>query len=103
MFDTENYTALFERIAAVRAHRDRFLDELKGADLTLDELFERGATDPVIGSMKVLPAVEALPDAAKVQTRRAFEDVGIAEDALIGEVQSAQLAQLPEALGRHAR
>lgn len=103
MFDSDSYTALFDRIAAVRAHRDAFGAELESGSLSLDDLFSRGAVDPVIASMKVLPAVEALPNAGKVQTRRAFEDVGIAEDALIGDVQASQLAQLPEAMERHAR
>ena len=52
--------------------------------------------------MKVLPAVEGLPGLAKIQTRRAFADVGIDEGDHIGVVAASSVQGLPEALERHA-
>lgn len=103
MFSSAHYRDLFERIDAVRRHRDGFLEELSTGALDLDALFARADTDAVIASMKVLPAVEALPDSGKVQTRRAFEELGIAEDGHLVHVMPAQRTALPAAMERHAR
>lgn len=103
MFETDAYETLFERIAAVRTHRDEFLAMVKTGAMTLEEIVARGADDPVIGSLKILPAVESLPEAGKVQTRRAFADVGIAEDGHIGDISAEQIAEMPQAMERHAR
>lgn len=103
MFETDDYEALFGRIDQVRDHRGAFLDELAGGNLSLEAVFERAASDPVLTTMKVLPAIEALPTAGKVQTRRAFEEVGIAEDGHIGHVTDEQIGGLAAAMERHAR
>lgn len=103
MFETVAYSSLFERIADVRAHRAAFIAEVSSGALTIDEVFERARRDDVVSSMKVLPAIENLPDAGKVQTRRAFEEIGIAEDAHIGAVTAEARAALPDAMARHTR
>ena len=103
MFETSQYDAMFEQIDAIRAHRAVFLTEVASGSLSLEDVFDRSAIDRVISTMKVLPAVETLPELEKVQTRRAFEEVGIAEDALVGHVEVSQVAGLPAALARHAR
>jgi hypothetical protein len=103
MFETSQYDAMFEQIEAIRAHRAVFLTEVASGSLSLEEVFDRSAIDRVISTMKILPAVETLPEFGKVQTRRAFEEVGIEEDALVGHVEVSQVAGLPAALARHAR
>lgn len=103
MFESDAYAMLFERIAAVRAHREDFLVSVRSGSVSLEEIFDRGGNDPVIGALKVLPAVESLPSSGKVQTRRAFGEVHIAEDGHVSHVAPAQLAMLPAALERHAR
>jgi len=103
MFETDAYSDLFARIAAVRGRREEFLDSVRAGDVALEAIFSVGAIDAVIGSMKVLPAVESLPDSGKVQTRRAFEAVDIAEDDLVSKVSAAQVRGLRSALELHAR
>lgn len=103
MFEHDGYQALFRRVIAVRSHRADFLEELGADSSTPADLFERAQHDPVVASMKVLPALEALPEVGKVQTRRALEEVGVAEDALIGAIQADAANALPDALARHAR
>lgn len=103
MFETDAHRALFDRIEAVRAHREAFLTEVSSGTVSSADVFERASRDPVVASMKVLPAIENLPDSGKVQTRRAFEEVGIEEDALIGDVAAAAIVALPDAMARHAR
>lgn len=103
IFDADEYSDLFAAIAATKAHRDAFLSELESGALTLAELFERAQQDPRLVSMKVLPAVEALPETGKVSTRRAFGDLGVSEAGLIGDVTDAQIDALPAAIESHAR
>ena len=103
MFETDAYGQLFDRIDAVRTHRAAFLAEVAAGTLSPVDLFERASTDPVVASMKVLPAIEAVPNVGKVQTRRAFEELDIAEDAHIGDVPSDAVQNLVGALARHER
>lgn len=103
MFETDSYQELFARIDAVRTHRNEFLAEIEAAPLACADIFERASVDPIISTMKVLGAIEALPDVGKVQTRRALEQIGVTEDSLIGDVPPSAAELLPSALARHAR
>lgn len=102
-FGEAPYPALFEKAAAVRAHRDAFLAEVVAGEVSMAEVFARAKSDPAVASMKVLGAIEGHPDLKKVQTRRAFEDLGISEGAHVQDVTDEQIAGLPEALAKHAR
>jgi len=102
-FSTDAYRSLFADIAAVRAHRASFLETIESGSTSLEVIFETAASDPVVSGMKVLPVIEGLPDAGKVQTRRAFEEVGIDEADHIGSVSAAAIDGLPAALAKHER
>ena len=102
VFDDPGYTQLFADIDGVREHRAAFHAEITSGSMTLDMIFERAAADSVLAAMKVLPAIEGLPEAGKVQTRRAFEELGISEGALIGDVPADAVGALPAAIERHA-
>lgn len=102
-FDQAPYPDLFDRAAQVRAARDAFQAEVEAGGVPLTTLFARGTSVPEIATMKVLGVVEGLPDYGKVQTRRAFGELGISEAAHIGHVTDDQIAALPAALQRHAR
>lgn len=101
-FESVSFADLFARIDAVRAHRESFLSEVADGTVGLEGVFEVGTVDPVIAGMKVLPAIEGLPGLAKVQTRRAFADVGIEEGDHIEAVGSDAITALPAALERRA-
>lgn len=102
-FATEEYTQLFARVDAVRVHRAAFLAQVESGTEGLESVFQRSQTDPVIHGMKVLPVIEGMPDYGKVQTRRAFGDVGIDEADHLSAVTAEHIAGLPDALERHAR
>lgn len=102
MFEDASYGDLFDRVEEVKAHRDAFVDEIAAGDLALAALFERAESDPALSSMKVLPAIEALPETGKVSTRRSFDELGIDEAALIGDVPADSVAALPDAIVRHS-
>ena len=102
-FQSNDYEALFADIVAVQDHRSAFVEELRSGEVAMAGIFKRAASDPVIAGMKVLPAMESLPDAGKVQTRRAFEEVGIDEADHIAAVSDDAVEGLPDALRKHAR
>jgi len=101
LFYEPEYEALFANIELVRAHRDSFLSEISAGKVSLAAIFERAHTDPVLSSMKVLPALESLPGAKKVVTRRAFEELDVSEGALIVDVTPEVVNALPAAIERH--
>ncbi len=102
MFDSAAYDDLFASIDEVKAHRAAFVSELKTGSVVLAEVFARASVDPVLSAMKVLPAIEALPETGKVSTRRAFGELGIDEAALISDVPATAIDALPSAIVRHA-
>lgn len=101
MFANAEYEALFASIDDVKAHRAAFLAELETGSVALADVFVRAAADPVLHSMKVLPAIEALPDTGKVSTRRAFGELGIDEAALIADVPADAVDALADTIARH--
>lgn len=103
VFQAPEYEALFSSIAEVQAQRAAFLEELASGTVALREVFERAAVEPVLAGMKVLPAIEALPESGKVSTRRAFGDLGIDEAGLIEDVSAEQIEALPAAIESHTR
>lgn len=103
LFQDPKYESLFASISAMKVRRDEFVEEAQSGSLSLGELFERAWSEPVLASMKVLPAVEALPETGKVSTRRAFGDLGISEAGLISDVSAEQVEALPAAIKSHAR
>ncbi len=100
-FEDARYVSLFDSIDAVRRHREAFLDELASGSLSVADVFARAESDAVLASMKVLPAIEAIPDNKKVSTRRAFDELGISEAALIEHVSLEAISELPAAIDRH--
>lgn len=90
----EQRQAALRKAAAVRRARAELKERLKMGSLTLAELFERAATDDVIGKTKALTIIESLPGVGKIKARRAMADIGIAESRRVrglGEQQRAAL------------
>lgn len=102
-FDSDPYPQLFEKAERVRRHREAFMAEVDSGDVSMADVFERAASDPAIATMKVLGPIEGHPDLKKVQTRRAFGDLGISEGAHVQAVTPEQIDALPDALEKHAR
>lgn len=88
----------FEKAAETRQLRAEYeaLIEDGGADLAA--VFTRADADPVIGEMKLLPLLEALPSVGKVLARRALESAGIDERARAASVDPDRRAALDRAL-----
>ncbi len=90
--------AVLRAAAAARAARRRLLDELTAGGLSLDDVLERVAADPLAAKTKALKVVEAPGAARKVDIRRALAAVGIEEATPIGELGARLTAEQREAL-----
>jgi ribosomal protein S13 len=66
--------------------------------LTLRELLDQAGSDEVIGKMKVLAVLEALPGLGKVKARRLMEEVGISETRRVQGLGANQRQALFEKL-----
>ena len=75
----EQRTAALLKAAAARRERAELKEKLKAGSTTLSALFAEADTNEVLGKMKVLAVLEALPGLGKVKARRLMEEVGISE------------------------
>lgn len=71
--------AALEKAAAARRLRAELKEKLKMGSLSLRELLDQAERDDIVGKMKVLSVIEALPGVGKVKARRLMEEVGISE------------------------
>lgn len=86
--------AALAKAAAVRRQRAELKVALKAGEVSLATLIERAGGDDVVGKMKVLAVLEALPGVGKVKARRTMDEVGIADSRRmrgLGEQQRAAL------------
>jgi hypothetical protein len=88
----------FSAAARTRELRAEYRAEVEAGTDDLETIFARADRDPVIGSMKLLPLLEALPEVGKVRSRRALGAAGIAETARAGSVDAARRSALGDAL-----
>ena len=89
-------------VKAARARRERaeIKDHLKSGRVTLRELLVKAESDEIVGKMKVLAVLEALPGTGKVKARRLMEHVGISETRRLQGLGAKQREALLEAAAR---
>jgi signal recognition particle GTPase len=75
----EQRKAALAKAAEARRARAEIKEKLKMGSLTLKELLDQSGTDDMVGKMKVLAVLEALPGVGKVKARRTMEAIGISE------------------------
>jgi hypothetical protein len=93
--------AALEKAAAARRLRAELKEKLKMGTLSLRELIDQGERDDIVGKMKVLSVIEALPGVGKVKARRLMEDVGISETRRLQGLGDNQRKKLFEKLSEH--
>jgi len=71
--------AALEKAAEARRQRAAVKEELKAERLSISELFERSERDEVLGKLKVVSMLEAMPHTGKVKARRLMQDLDISE------------------------
>ncbi|MGO9148606.1 MAG: integration host factor, actinobacterial type [Acidimicrobiales bacterium] len=96
----EQRHAALEKAARARRERAEIKDHLKSGRVTLRELLVKAESDEIVGKMKVLAVLEALPGTGKVKARRLMEHVGISETRRLQGLGAKQREALLEASAR---
>ena len=73
----EQRAAALEKAAAARKARAALKVRLKSSGTSLDEVLADGASDEVVGKMKVVAVLEAMPGVGKVRAQRIMERLEI--------------------------
>ena len=79
----EQRAAALAKAAEARRLRAELKELLKTGSLTLPQLLERAAVDPIVAGMKVNSLLAAMPGTGKVKAKRMMETVGIADNRRI--------------------
>ena len=96
----EQRHAALEKAARARRERAEIKDHLKSGRVTLRELLAKAESDEIVGKMKVLAVLEALPGTGKVKARRLMDTVGISEGRRLQGLGAKQRETLLEAAER---
>jgi signal recognition particle GTPase len=96
----EQRHAALEKAARARRERAEIKDHLKSGRVTLKDLLTKAESDEIVGKMKVLAVLEALPGTGKVKARRLMEHVGISETRRLQGLGAKQREALLEAATR---
>lgn len=73
----EQRAAALEKAAAARKARAELKVRLKSSGTSLDEVLADGGSDEVVGKMKVVAVLEAMPGVGKVRAQRIMERLEI--------------------------
>jgi hypothetical protein len=73
----EQRAAALEKAAAARKARAELKVRLKSSGTSLDEVLADGSKDEVVGKMKVVAVLEAMPGVGKVRAQRIMERLEI--------------------------
>lgn len=95
--------AALDKAGEARRARARVKEQLKGGEVSLDQVFARAEGDEHLARLKVLSLLESLPKVGKVKARRAMEAIGIAETRRVQGLGSEQRAKLLAAFGEGAQ
>jgi hypothetical protein len=88
-----------EKAAVARKERAEVKNRLKRGAVTLSEVIKDGATDDVVGKMKVSALLESLPGVGKVRAKQIMERLGIADSRRVRGLGANQRAALEQEFG----
>ncbi len=91
---TEQRRAALEKAAVVRRERAEVKNRLKKSGTSLPDVVHDGQTNEVIGKMRVLDLLQAMPGVGKVRARNLMERIGISESRRVRGLGSNQIAAL---------
>ncbi|MEZ5113604.1 MAG: integration host factor, actinobacterial type [Nocardioidaceae bacterium] len=90
----EQRQAALDKAAASRRERAEVKNRLKHSGASLREVIEAGQANEVIGKMKVLDLIQAMPGIGKVRARQIMEKVKISKSRRVRGLGSKQAAAL---------
>ena len=91
---TEQRRAALEKAAMVRRERAEVKNRLKNSGVLLPDIVRDGQTNEVIGKMRVVDLLQAMPGVGKVRARNLMERIGISESRRVRGLGSNQIAAL---------
>jgi len=86
----EQRAAALEKAAAARKARAELKVRLKSSGTSLDDVLAHGNADDVIGKMKVVAVLEAMPGVGKIRAQRIMERLGISPSRRVRGLGSKQ-------------
>ncbi|MBO0828253.1 MAG: 30S ribosomal protein S13 [Streptosporangiales bacterium] len=95
----EQRAAALEKAAAARRERAEVKNRLKHSGASLAEVIKEGQRNEVVGKMKVVALLEAMPGVGKVRARQLMEKLGIAESRRVRGLGANQIAALEREFG----
>ena len=90
----EQRAAALDKAAAARRARAGLKVELKSGGTRLEDVLASGATDEVVGKMKVSALLESMPGVGRVRARQIMEEVGISESRRVRGLGANQISAL---------
>lgn len=90
----EQRQAALEKAAASRRERAEVKNRLKHSGASIADVLHEGQTNEVIGKMKVLDLLQAMPGLGKVRARQLMERLNIAESRRVRGLGIKQIAAL---------
>jgi transposase len=90
----EQRAAALEKAAEARRVRAELKDKLKHSAMTLREILDAGETDEVIGKLKVVALLEAMPGVGKVRAARIMEKLDISPSRRVRGLGAKQRSAL---------
>ncbi len=90
----EERQAALDKAAAARRERAEVKNRLKNSGASLTEVLRDGRTNEVIGKMKVLDLLQAMPGLGKVRASQLMQRIGISESRRVRGLGTNQVAAL---------
>lgn len=90
----EQRQAALEKAAAVRRERAGVKARIKSSEASLQQIIGEGQDNEVIGKMRVLDLLQAIPGLGKVRARNVMERLGISESRRVRGLGINQIAAL---------
>ena len=95
----EQRAAALEKAAASRRERAEVKSRLKHSGASISDVLRDGETNEVIGKMRVIDLLQAMPGLGKVRARQVMERLGIAESRRVRGLGTKQVAALQREFG----
>ncbi len=90
----EQRQAALEKAAASRRERAEVKNRLKNSGASIAEVLKAGASNEVIGKMRVVELLQSMPGLGKIRARQTMERLGIAESRRVRGLGAKQVAAL---------
>jgi hypothetical protein len=90
----EQRRAALEKAAAVRKERAAVKGRIKTSDASIHQILTESQDNDVIGKMRVIDLLQAIPGLGKVRARNLMERLGISESRRVRGLGTNQVAAL---------